>query len=204
MTSVEGFPRRRFGCGSPRGPPALAGPDTRKTGLPPGLPYIGAVSAEQQALRAVYRAAGRIRGAGSGVCAPSWLRLRVIASTKRGAGDGIQHCRAQPRRAAGGRRESRGDRGRPGPRRADDGERLRSRWSLASFANREQRAFPGTAAAAARAGLGRSRYLDARDRLVRRGLLVSRVGRGRGQSTRSGSCSRSPVRGGTARSMRDC
>ena len=57
-------------------------------------------------------------------------------------------------------------------------------WSLASSANREQLAWPGTAAAAARAGLGRSRYLDARERLVRRGLLdVETRGVGRGQSS---------------------
>ena len=51
------------------------------------------------------------------------------------------------------------------------GERLVA-FSLASFADRENRARPGTPAAAARAGLARSRFLEARDRLVRRGLLV--------------------------------
>jgi hypothetical protein len=57
-------------------------------------------------------------------------------------------------------------------------------WSLASFANREQLAWPGIAAAAARAGLGRSRYLHAREQLVRRGLLdVETRGVGRGQSS---------------------
>jgi hypothetical protein len=50
------------------------------------------------------------------------------------------------------------------------GERLVA-WSLASFANREQRAWPGIPAATTRAGLSRSRYLELRDRLVRRGLL---------------------------------
>ena len=50
------------------------------------------------------------------------------------------------------------------------GERLVA-FSLASFANREQRAFPGAQAAAARAGLSRGRYLQARDQLV-----VSRAG----------------------------
>jgi hypothetical protein len=63
------------------------------------------------------------------------------------------------------------------------GERLVA-LSLASFANRENRAFPGNAAAAARAGLGRSRYLEARDQLVARGLVaVESAGRGRGQAT---------------------
>ena len=63
------------------------------------------------------------------------------------------------------------------------GERLVA-LSLASFANREQRAWPGNPAAAARSGLGRSRYLEARDQLVRRGLLeLENRGRGRGQAT---------------------
>lgn len=59
MTATEGVPRHRLGPASVRGPPALLDPDTRKTGLPPGLPYIGAVSAEQETLRAVYRGWGR-------------------------------------------------------------------------------------------------------------------------------------------------
>ena len=63
------------------------------------------------------------------------------------------------------------------------GERLVA-LSLASFANRENRAFPGNAAAAARAGLGRSRYLEARDQLVARELVaIESAERGRGQST---------------------
>jgi hypothetical protein len=62
------------------------------------------------------------------------------------------------------------------------GERL-STFSLASFANREHRAWPGTAVAAARAGLSRSQYLAARDRLARRGLVqVEAPGGGRGRS----------------------
>ena len=63
------------------------------------------------------------------------------------------------------------------------GERLAA-LSLASFANREQRAWPGNPAAAARGGLGRSRYLQAREQLVARGLLqIEDRGRGRGQAT---------------------
>ncbi|MHB1834476.1 MAG: DnaA N-terminal domain-containing protein [Solirubrobacteraceae bacterium] len=63
------------------------------------------------------------------------------------------------------------------------GERLVA-LSLASFANRDDRAFPGNAAAAARAGLGRSRYLAVREQLVTRGLIaVESAGRGRGQAT---------------------
>jgi hypothetical protein len=51
------------------------------------------------------------------------------------------------------------------------GERLVA-FSLASFADRENRAWPGAPAAAARAGLSRGHYLQARDQLVRRGLVV--------------------------------
>jgi hypothetical protein len=63
------------------------------------------------------------------------------------------------------------------------GDRLAA-LSLASFAGREHRAWPGAAAAAQRAGLSRSRYLQARDRLVRRGLvLVETEASGRGRSS---------------------
>ena len=63
------------------------------------------------------------------------------------------------------------------------GERLVA-WSLASFANREQLAWPGIPSAAVRAGLSRSRYLEVREQLVRRGLLeVETAGVGRGRAT---------------------
>jgi len=61
------------------------------------------------------------------------------------------------------------------------GERLVA-FALASYANREHRAWPGAPTAAARAGLGRSRYQEAREQLVRRGLVVVEeraTGRGR-------------------------
>jgi hypothetical protein len=62
------------------------------------------------------------------------------------------------------------------------GERLAA-FSLASYANREHRAWPGTAIAAARAGLSRSQYLAARDSLQKRGLVViEKSGGGRGNS----------------------
>ena len=62
------------------------------------------------------------------------------------------------------------------------GERIAA-FSLASFANREDRAWPGTRVAAARAGLSRSQYLAAREGLVRRGLVViEHAGDGRGNS----------------------
>ena len=63
------------------------------------------------------------------------------------------------------------------------GERLVA-FSLASFADRENRAWPGAPAAAARAGLRRSRYLEAREQLVRRGLvIVEDAATGRGRSS---------------------
>ncbi len=63
------------------------------------------------------------------------------------------------------------------------GERLVA-FSLASYAGRDGRAWPGAPAAAARAGLSRSRYLHDRDRLVRRGLVVmEEVASGRGRAS---------------------
>jgi hypothetical protein len=62
------------------------------------------------------------------------------------------------------------------------GERMVA-FSLASFANREHRAWPGTRVGSARAGLSRSQYLAARDALARRGLVVvEHAGDGRGNS----------------------
>jgi hypothetical protein len=51
------------------------------------------------------------------------------------------------------------------------GQRLAA-FALASFANREHRAWPSTATAAARAGLSRRQYLAARGELAQRGLVV--------------------------------
>ena len=62
------------------------------------------------------------------------------------------------------------------------GERLAA-FSLASYANREHRAWPSTSSAAARAGLSRSQYLAARDSLQKRGVIVVEdAGGGRGNS----------------------
>jgi hypothetical protein len=66
------------------------------------------------------------------------------------------------------------------------GERLVA-LSLASFAGRENRAFPAAPAASARAGLGKSRYHQAREQLVARDLVavVERAtGRGRASTVR--------------------
>ena len=59
MTGREGVPPRRTRSESARGPPARASSETRKTELPPGLPNIGAVSADPKTLVAVYRGLGR-------------------------------------------------------------------------------------------------------------------------------------------------
>ena len=70
--------------------------------------------------------------------------------------------------------------------RADDlasGERLVA-LSLASFAGRENRAWPGAPAASARAGLSRSRYQQAREQLITRGLVaVDERATGRGRAS---------------------
>jgi hypothetical protein len=63
------------------------------------------------------------------------------------------------------------------------GERLVA-LALASYADRDNRAWPGAPAAAVRAGLGRSRYQQAREQLVRRGLvLVDERATGRGRAS---------------------
>jgi hypothetical protein len=62
------------------------------------------------------------------------------------------------------------------------GERLAA-FSLASFANREHRAWPGTPRVAARAGLSKSRYLAASRTLQERELItIEGDGAGRGHS----------------------
>src|SRR5579875_296862 len=66
------------------------------------------------------------------------------------------------------------------------GERLVA-LSLASFAGRENRAWPGAPAACARAGLSRSRYQQAREQLIARGLVTvdaRATGRGRASTVR--------------------
>ena len=56
-------------------------------------------------------------------------------------------------------------------------------FSLASFANADQIAWPKTPLAAARAGLPKGRYLEARDALARRGMIVVQDhGRGRSRA----------------------
>jgi hypothetical protein len=183
---------------------------SRKRERPGGCPvsqYIGAVSAEQESVRLILRRLGTEPKSTSGVCALS-LELNVTASARRsaGIGDGPQpHHIPRARRAAIQSANPRRDVTLAQARtllawdrsdavshaaiaavlRLEDvsaGERLTA-FSLASFANREHRAWPGTPVAAARAGLSRSQYLAARDGLAQRGLLhVDDPGGGRGHS----------------------
>jgi hypothetical protein len=117
------------------------------------------------------------------VCARSRLDLSVIASAMRGARDGTEAHRLRNLQSLAVAVSHAAIAGVLARDELSAGERLVA-WSLASYANREQLAWPGITAAAARAALGRSRYLDARDQLVHRGLLeVEQAGRGRGQAS---------------------
>src|ERR1700729_3777329 len=123
------------------------------------------------------------------ICAKT-PRLRLIANTRAsGVGDGVQpqseHRRAGALRAWALRKEHamshRAIAAALALRDASSGERLVA-FSLASFANRDERCWPGTRIAAARAGLSRSKYLYARERLARRGLITVDTRPGRGNS----------------------
>lgn len=179
------------------GPPAS---QARKTGRPPGLPYIGAVSAEQNLVAPSVPSRRTDSKAGAVVCARAQLGLSVIASATPGVGDSPQPHRL---RTAGS--------GEVGMSHAaiaavlarhdlSAGERLVA-WSLASFGNREQLARPGMPVAAARAGLSRSRYHDAREQLVRRGLLEAEKEVGRGRTCHWRTSSASPGSRSDARSQ---
>lgn len=115
------------------------------------------------------------------VCGLLRAGLGVIASVTRGAGDGLQpYPDCSPR--AGAAVSHAAIAAVLVHEELSAGERLAA-LSLASFANREHRAWPGTRAAAARAGLGKSGYLRACEELVRAGFLkVEDRGRGRRQA----------------------
>jgi DnaA N-terminal domain len=181
----------------------------RERERPGGCPvshHIGAVSAEQKSLLRSVRRLGTESTPISGICAFA-LGLNVTASARTaGVGDGLQpyqlpRARRAPDRSADGRHgslllETRFFRAwdRRGAMShaaiaavlriegVSAGERLAA-FSLASFANREHCAWPGTPVAAARAGLSRSQYFAAREGLARRGLVeVDEPGGGRGRS----------------------
>jgi hypothetical protein len=172
----------------------------------PGSQHIGTVSAEQKSLPTSVRRLGTESKPNKRVCVLV-LGLNATASARAtGSGDGLQPHQPPRAHRAPDRSVDRlhrvlsaqprifRARGRCGPMshaalaavlRLEDisaGERLAA-FSLASFANREHRAWPRTPVAAARAGLSRSQYLAARDGLARRGLVeVDEPGGGRGRS----------------------
>ena len=158
---------------------------SRKTGLPPGLPYKGATRHRtRMCLRSLARTEAEIETTTRSAATLQLRRNAAASVALPGAGDGVRpendHLALDPQgpamsHAAIAAVLARTD--------LAAGERLVA-LSLASFANREQRAWPGNPAGAARAGLGRSRYLEVRDQLVGRGLLeLENRGRGRGQAT---------------------
>lgn len=136
--------------------------------------------------------------AGSVLC--GFFRVSVIASAGRsGAGDGI-HANTVVGCPV--------SRGAIAAELALDGLSVGERLvalTLASYAGRDHRAWPGAPAAGARAGLGRSRYLEARDRLERRGLLeVGARATGRGRAATVLLVFAQSGRGGRAMSTRSC
>jgi hypothetical protein len=176
------------GCRSARGPPPLT---PERPGCRPVFRRQAPIDRTRVCVRSVVAAEAEIEIV-THVSPSPRLRSNPIASlTPRGAGDGFlpdYQDRAQDpdgdevSHTAIAAALARAD--------LSTGERLAA-LSLASFANSEQRAasseqraWPGNPAAAARAGLCRSRYLQAREQLVARGLLELRDrGRGRGQAS---------------------
>jgi DnaA N-terminal domain len=184
--------RRAPGAGGARAPPAGSRPppERRKTGCPPGLPK------HRRRRRHTNLLPGNVPGfrtdsnVAMEICAQK-PRLRLIANTRASSvGDGAQpqseHRQPAALRAWALRKEHamshRAIAAALALQDASSGERLVA-FSLASFANREERCWPGARIAAARAGLSRSQYLHARERLARRGLItVDTQAGGRGNS----------------------
>lgn len=148
-------------------------PDVRKTGGRPVFQNIGAVSAEQFSWRCSLPGRWTDSKPAEWVCARLWWVSVIASAPVAGAGDGPQPHLDRMSRAAIAAVLALED--------ASIGERLAA-FSLASFANREQHAWPGTRLAAARAGLSKSQYLAAREALCARGLIeLELAGRGRGR-----------------------
>jgi hypothetical protein len=183
---------RRLTC---RGRPSAARPtserelqERERPGCHPVFRNIGVDGAEQMSWSTTVSGVRTDAKPVADIRAP--LRgSRSIASTGSGAGDGFQ----PPLHSSSARRPWDAIRRSPAmSHRAiaaalalgdmSPGERLAA-FSLASFANPQHLAWPGTRIAATRAGLSRSQYLAARDRLARRGLLeVDSPAGGRGSS----------------------
>ena len=173
----------------------------RRRERPGGHPVfqkIGADSAEQELLRCSLAGRWTDSDPAAVLCAPHSCPSSIASTPLTDAGDGVQPQHPPPRRRARQcrHRRERCPALRQGPRAMSHvaiaaalaledvsaGERLAA-FSLASFANREHRAWPETRLAAVRAGLSRSQYLAAREGLRKRGLVaVEESGGGRGHS----------------------
>jgi hypothetical protein len=116
-----------------------------------------------------------------GVCVPLTSARSIASTAVSGSGDGLQPSTHGPRSAAARARlyvlreySAMSYRAIAAALALEDlsvGERLAA-FSLASFANREHRAWPGARVAAARAGLSRSQYLAACAQLSARGVIA--------------------------------
>jgi hypothetical protein len=161
--------RPMLGDRQARGPPTpLDSFRTRKTGRQPGLPNHKRPTPNKYPVE-LYRASERTTSLVPMIYAHR-PRLKLIASSaQNGAGDGFQPRPGTHRHGRAClclvREVSMSYQAIAAALALEDlsaGERLVA-FSLASFANREQRAWPGTPVAAARAGLSRSQYLAARE-----------------------------------------
>jgi hypothetical protein len=150
-----------------------------RPGWHPVFQNIGVVSADQISVTRIVPERWTDSKPGSRVCAMR-CRLSVVASIGYvDVGDGT-HA-SHTRRSGGVSRAAIA--AALALEHVAGGERLVA-FALASFANRDQLAWPGTPSAAARAGLARSRYLEARNELLKRGLIETQeTGAGRGRST---------------------
>ena len=168
--------------GLPPPPRASQGPTSRKDarererpGSHPVFQNIGAHNAEQiVAARSVPRCWTDSR-TGRLLCAFSCGVSAIASVSVVGAGDGLQPPHTESAMSY------RTIAATLALRDVSVAERLAA-FALASYADAEHQTFAGNPAAATRAGLGRTQYLAARDRLVARGLLTVVVeGGGRGR-----------------------
>jgi hypothetical protein len=206
-----------------RGPPKAPCSETRKTGRQPGL------SKHRRRQRRTRSLPGNVPGRRTDsntamrICAHK-PRLRLIANTRAsGAGDGswpptqIQASDHPPERWRGAPfcpllfmamgwvpTSYRAIAAALALREVSTGERLVA-FSLASYANSDQQAWPSDEVAAARAGLARSRYLAARRALTERGLIrIEHAGRGRASPRSCRCCSPDTAPVTTGRSTPNC
>ncbi len=199
-------PQVHHGPAHARGPPTdSTSPKRERPGGSPVSQPIGASCANQIHTRT--RSVAGLRTdprAMASVCAPQAAGLSVIASVHiHGAGDDFQPhlairaaaCPSLSRASSCASRlrnhllsgalavSRRAIAAALALREISPAERLVA-FSLASFANRDQLAWPSNPVAIGRASLSRSQYLHARDRLTDGGLIsIAERGGGRGRST---------------------